>query len=311
MSLALVALGFHELSRSTNDNNRATSPAAAGKLRVVATTSIIGNWAGAVGGDQIALKTLVGPDGDPHEYQPVPADSIEIADANLIFENGLGLENWLDKLYSSAGSNATRIVLSNGLDVRHVPESEGSRPNGRDDDRDPHVWQSVPNAANMVGAIRDALIKADAAHAADYNSRAAAYTQQLTDLDAWIFSQIQSIPPARRKLITSHNAFGYFGQRYGIDVARSALESVTTEAADPSARQIADVIDQIKASGVPVVFLENIQNPQLMQQVAVDARVKIGPPLYSDALGKPGTPGDTYLKMMRYNVETLVGALRP
>ncbi len=279
--------------------------------RVVATTSIIGDWATVVGGDDIELTTLVGPDGDPHEYEPVPVDSITLSKADVIFENGFGLEHWLDKLAASAKTNATRVVLTNGIEVRHVPESEGERPNGKDDDRDPHAWQSVKNAAVMVGNIRDALVKADPPHAARYKARADAYVKQLDELDAKAMTDVRSIPPAHRKLVTSHDAFGYFGQRYGIDVSRSALESVTTEASDPSAQQIATVVQQVRASGVPVIFLENVQNRKLVDQIASEANVKVGPPLYSDAVGRPGTAGDTYLKMMAYNVETLVTALNP
>jgi zinc/manganese transport system substrate-binding protein len=227
----------------------------------------------------------------------------------LVFENGFGLENWLDKIYTAAQSKAPRVVITDGVELRHVPESEGERPNGKDDDRDPHAWQSVKNAAIMVGNIRDALVKADPAHAADYQSRAGAYIKQLNDLDAWAQEQINSIPEAHRKLVTSHDAFGYFGQRYGMDISRNALESVTTEASDPSAKQIVDVVEAIKASGVPVIFLENVENPKLMNQIASEAHVRIGPPLYSDALGQPGTDGDTYIKMMRYNVQTLAKEL--
>lgn len=284
---------------------------AAPKPKVVATISIIGDWVKNVGGDDVELTTLVGPDGDPHEYEPVPADSITLTQANLIFENGLGLEHWLDKLYASAGAKATRVVLTQGIEVRRVPEAEGSRPNGKGDDPDPHAWQNVKDAAVMVGNIRDALSKADPAHAQGYAARAAAYVKELDALDAKIMEEIHSIPEPRRKLVSSHDAFGYFGQRYGMNVSRSALESVTTEAADPSARQIADVVNQIRASGVPVIFLENIQNPKLIDQIASEAGVKVGPPLYSDALGKPGTSGDTYLHMMSYNNNVLTKALKP
>jgi len=142
-------------------------------------------------------------------------------------------------------------------------------------------------------------------------ARAEDYDKQLDALDAYIAQQINSLPQDRRKLVTSHDAFGYFGQRYGVDISRSALESVTTEAADPSAMQLAAVVDQIKAAGVPVIFRESMQNPKLIDQIASDAGVKVGPPLYSDALGPPGTDGDTYLKMMRYNADVLVNALKP
>jgi zinc/manganese transport system substrate-binding protein len=283
----------------------------AAKPNVVATTSIIGDWVGIVGADDVALTTLVGPDGDPHEYEPAPADSIALSQASLVFENGLGLENWLDKLYASSGSSAVRVVIANGIQVRHVPLSEGELPNGNGDDRDPHAWQNVKNAVIMVGNIRDALIQADPGHAADYQARADAYIHQLNGLDEWAARQIRSIPASRRKLVTSHDAFGYFGQRYGLDISRSVLESVTTEASDPSARQIAEVVEQIKASGVPVIFVENTQNPNLINQIASEAGVKVGPPLYSDALGEAGTDGDTYVKMIRHNVQVLVKALGP
>jgi zinc/manganese transport system substrate-binding protein len=278
-----------------------TPAVAAAKVKAVATISIIGDWVSVVGGDDVELIVLVGPDGDPHEYEPIPADSISLSEASLVFENGLGLEGWLNKLYSSAESKATRVVVTDGVEVRRAADKNG--------DTDPHAWQNVANAATMVANIRDALVKADPAHAADFKSRADAYIKQLNELDSWVKNQISSIPSAHRKLVTSHDAFGYFGQRYGMDVCRSALESVTTEASDPSAKQIAEVIDQIKASGVPVIFLENIQNRKLIDQIAAEANVRVGPPLYSDALGKPGSDGDTYLKMIQYNVRTLVKAL--
>jgi len=285
-------------------------PPVDGKPRVVATISIIGDWVKIVGGDEVALQTFVGPDGDPHEYGPVPSDNITLAKADVLFENGLGLESWLDKLYQSSQAKAARVVITQGIEVRHVAESEGMPPRGKDTGRDdPHAWQNVQNAMVMVGNIRAALVKADPAHAAGYQARAEAYLQQLAALDAWVQDQINTLPKQRRKLVTSHDAFGYFGGRYGVDISRSALESVTTEASDPSAKQIVDVVRQIEAAGVPVIFLENIQNPQLMAQIATEAGVKVGPPLYSDALGQPGTAGDTYIKMIQYNVRTLIKAL--
>jgi zinc/manganese transport system substrate-binding protein len=280
----------------------ARAAAAEHPLQVVATSSIIGDWVKTVGADDVALTVIVGADGDPHEYQPVPGDSVALFDANIVFENGLGLENWLDKIYSASQSHALRVVVSAGVDVRHVP--------GHENDPDPHVWQSVKNAVTMVGNIRDALIKADAEHRADYFARASRYIAELNNLDAWTQRQINMIPASHRKLITLHNAFGYFGQRYGLDVSSSILDSMTTEAADPSARQIADEIDQIRASGVPVIFVENIENPRLVNQVADGAGVRVGPPLYSDALGPAGTSGDTYVKMIRHNVEAIVKSLQ-
>jgi ABC-type Zn uptake system ZnuABC Zn-binding protein ZnuA len=234
-----------------------------------------------------------------------------LSDAAIIFENGFGLETWLPKLCDAAQTKAQRVVVTRGIDVRHVPDAEGARPNGRDDDRDPHAWQNVKNAIVCVGNIRDALAEADPLHAPLYRARAEAYDKQLESLDSYIAQRIASLPENRRKLVTSHDAFGYFGQRYGVDISRSALESVTTEAADPSAMQLAGVVDQIKAAGVPVIFRESMQNPKLIDEIAADANVKVGPPLYSDALGAPGSDGDTYLKMMRYNADVLVNALKP
>jgi len=288
----------------------AATQAAQGKLKVVATTSIIGDFLRVVGSDDLDLNVLVGPGGDPHEYEPVPSDSIRLARADLIFENGLGLETWLDKLCSSAQTHAIRVVVTDGIKIRHVLNDEGRRPNSDADDRDPHAWQNVANAVIMVHNIESALAKSDPAHAAGYKTRAAAYEVQLNELDDWVARMIHTIPPQQRKLVTSHDAFGYFGDRYGIDVSRSALESVTTEASDPSARQIVEVVKKIKSSGVPVIFVENVQNPRLIQQIAAEAHVAVGPPLYSDALGPADSDGATYLDMIRHNVATLVNALK-
>jgi zinc/manganese transport system substrate-binding protein len=287
----------------------ASNPAQARKLKVVATTSIIGDWVNTIGGADVDLTTLVGPDGDPHEYEPVPSDASALARSDLIFENGLGLETWLDKLYRSSQSKAKLIVVTRGIDPRRIPTIETGSFGPATEEFDPHAWQDVRSAMVMVGNIRDALLKADPAHAAEFKARTDAYIKQLDQLDRWVQTQIDTLPKNRRNLVTSHDAFGYFGRRYGVDVTRSALESVTSEASDPSALQIAEVISQIKSTGVPVIFLENIQNPKLIDQIAADARVKVGPALYSDALGQPGTPGDTYIKMIRYNTKSIVDAL--
>lgn len=272
------------------------------RIPVVATSSIIGDWVKNVGGDDVAVTVLVGADGDPHEYEPVPADSVALTDAKLIFENGAGLENWMDKIYSASQSQAQRVVVSSGVALRHVA--------GRENETDPHAWQDVHDAVIMVGNIRDALMKADPAHSADYFARASRYIAELNNLDNWVRRQIGTIPPDQRKLITLHDAFGYFGQRYGMDTSSNILDSMTTEAADPSARQIADEIDHIRAIGVHAIFVENIEDPRIVKQIAEGAGVKVGPPLYSDALGRPGSAGDTYVKMMRFNVEAMASSLK-
>jgi ABC-type Zn uptake system ZnuABC Zn-binding protein ZnuA len=174
---------------------------------------------------------------------------------------------------------------------------------------DPHVWHDVANAMAMVEAIRDALSAADPDNAAAYASNADAYLAELAELDAWVTEQIATIPPDRRKLVTAHDTFGYFAQRYGLEIVGSALGSLSTEAGDPSAGALATLIETIQAAGVPALFAENVSNPELIERIAQETGVTIGEPLYTDALGAAGTPGATYIDMVRYNVTAIVTAL--
>jgi len=175
---------------------------------------------------------------------------------------------------------------------------------------DPHAWQDVRYAMSMVAVIRDALAAQDPAHAAAYQSNAAVYLAQLQQLDGDIQQQSNSLTADRRKLVTNHDALGYFARRYGYQVIGNVLGSVSTEASEPSAAEIARLIAEIKSADVPAIFTENIENQAVINQVAQEAGVKVAPPLYTDALGQPGTAGDTYLKMMRYNIDTIVAALQ-
>jgi ABC-type Zn uptake system ZnuABC Zn-binding protein ZnuA len=274
------------------------------RLNVVATFSILGDLVQAVAGDNVQLRTLVGPDGDTHTYEPIPADGVALAQANLIFENGLGFETWLNKLYTASGSQAKRVVVTSGVTPGKITigDEAGST--------DPHAWQDVTYTLGMVSIIRDSLAAQDPAHAAAYQANAAAYLKQLQDLDTYIQQQANSLPAGRRKLVTNHDALGYFAARYGFTVMGDVLGSVSTEASEPSAAEIARLIDEIKRAGVPAIFTENIENAAVIRQVAQEAGVTVAPPLYTDALGKPGTAGDSYLKMMRYNVDTIVAALK-
>jgi zinc/manganese transport system substrate-binding protein len=282
----------------------AGGPGVAGKLRVVATFSILGDLVQTVAGDNIQLHTLVGPDGDPHTYEPIPADGVALAQAQLIFENGLGFEAWLDKLYSASGSQAKRVVVTGGVTPGQI--SIGAEAGATD----PHAWQDVSYSLGMVMVIRDTLAAQDPAHAAVYQANAAAYLAQLQDLDGYIQGQANSLPAERRKLVTNHAALGYFARRYGFEVIGDVLGSVSTEASEPSAAEIAKLIAEVKSAGVPAIFTENIENAAVISQVAQEAGVMVAPPLYTDALGKPGTAGDSYLKMMRYNIDTIVAALK-
>ena len=200
-------------------------------------------------------------------------------------------------------------MLRKDKDEKSSPEKKA--PHHDHEEHDPHVWHDVQNAIHMVEAIRDELVKVDPAHADKYQANAAAYLQQLQDLDKWVVEQVATLPEANRKLVTSHDTFGYFSRRYGFQVVGTALSSFSTEASDPSAADFAKLIEAIKAAKVPAIFAENVQNPKLMQRLAQEAGVKLAPPLYTDALGKEGSEGDTYIKMMRYNVTTIVNSLKP
>ncbi len=289
----------------------ACQPAAAprstgGKLKVVVTFSILGDLVQNVGGDKIDLHVLVAPGMDTHTFDPRPVDGVALADAAVVFENGLGFEPWFDRLFAASASKALRVVVTNGIQPRTMAAGqEGDAQGGVD----PHAWHDVTNAMHMVENIRDGLAQADPANAATYQANAAAYLAQLKELDGWIQAQVASLPPERRKLVTTHDTFGYYAARYGFQIIGTALGSLSTEVADPSAGQIAALVREIRATGVPAVFAENIANPKLMEQIASEAGVQVAPPLYTDALGQPGTAGDTYIHMERYNTETIVRAL--
>lgn len=272
-------------------------------LRVVATHSILGEWVETVGGDRIQVTTLVGPGGDAHTYEPNSRDALAISRANVIFENGLGFETWLDDLYSSSGSTAQRVVVTHRIKARALTPSAGVM------EYDPHVWHSPRLGVEMLHAVADALSKADSKHALEYRQRANEYIEALKSLDRWISEQVTILPAARRQLFTTHDTFGYFAEDYGFEV-HSVLGSISSEVADPSAAQVAAIIQRIRESEVPAVFSENILNPKLTEQVAREAGVSLIPSLYTDALGSPESPGASYLEMMRYNVTTMVEALR-
>ena len=280
------------------------TPAHADKIKAIATISIIGDVVKNVAGDSVNLVTLVGPDGDAHEYEPIPADSVNIAQADVIFENGLQLEHWLDKLYSASGSKAKRIVVSQGVSPRIFDENPQAR------ETDPHAWQDVSNVILYTQNIRDALMNMDPANKDLYESNAKNYIQQLQALDAWVKAQVAAIPVDQRKLVTNHDALGYFARRYGFQMIGAVIPSATTEAADPSAKQTADLLNIIKSNGVHAIFSENMANPKLARTLAKEAGVVVGPELYTDALGPLGSEGETYLKMIRHNVKIFVEYLK-
>ena len=283
----------------------------------MASFSILGDLVKNVGGEAVAVTTLIGPGVDAHTYDPAPADLVVLSEADIVFENGLGFEPWLDAFYESAQPSAERIVVTEGITPREAgeqhEEGEEHEEEGAEAHEhgqfDPHVWQDVANAIVMVENIRDALVAADPDRAEQYEANAAAYIAELEALDASIREQVGTLPLERRKLITSHDTFGYFAAAYGFEVIGTALGSLSTEASDPSARDIATLITEIEEAGVPAIFAENVANPDLMESIAAEAGVSLAPSLYTDALGPPGSPGESYVGMMQSNVTTIVDAL--
>lgn len=280
-----------------------SEPAGPAKLPVVATYSILGDWVRIVGGERVSVTTLVGPGGDAHTYEPNPQDSVALHRAAVVFENGFGFEAWLDRLFLASQATAKRVVVTRELTPRKISSAGGP------EELDPHVWHSPKNAEGMVRMIADALSERDSRHAAEYRRRAEEYIRELQELDAWISGQVAEIPPPRRLLVTTHDTFGYFADRYGFEVS-SVMGSISSEAADPAASELAAIIDRIRTAKAPAVFTENIINPRLTSQVAREAGVKIVSTLYTDALGPKDSAGATYLEMMRFNVRTITGALR-
>lgn len=274
------------------------------KLPVVASFSILGDFVREIGGERVAVTTLVGPDGDAHVYSPTPADAKTVAGAKLVVVNGLKFEGWLTRLIKSSGTKATVATATTGITALKMADDHGhGHSHGGED---PHAWQSVANARHYVGNVRDALIAADPAGKATYEANAAAYQTKLDTLEAEIKAAVARIPADRRRAITSHDAFGYFAKAYGI--AFIAPQGVSTEA-EASARDVARIIRQIKAQKVPAVFLENITNPRLAEQIARESGAKIGGRLYSDALSGADGPAGTYIAMMKHNISQIEKAL--
>ncbi|MES2600380.1 MAG: metal ABC transporter substrate-binding protein [Pseudomonadota bacterium] len=280
----------------------AAQQATGGPLNVVATFSILGDFAKNIGGERVSVTTLVGPNSDTHVYTPTPSDAKKIADAKLVIVNGLGLEGWLSRLVKSSGSKAMTIVATKGVATRKIEDGHDHGPG----DADPHAWQSVVNAKTYVTNIRDALTTADPAGADAYKANAVAYLAKLDVLDREIRETVSKIPPQRRSVISTHDAFGYFAAAYGIKFI--APQGVSTES-EPSARDIAAIITQIKKQKIPAVFLENVSDPRLMRRIAAETGANIGGTLYSDSLTDEKGPAPTYIDMVRHNIKALTSAL--
>lgn len=275
-------------------------------VSVVASFSILGDLVRVVGGERVSVTTLVGPDEDAHVFEPKPADARAIVQSRLLVTNGLGFEPWAQKLARSAGYKGQVVVASQGVKPRPMTEEKGK--NGhRHDETDPHAWQNPNNVVLYVRNISAALSQVDPAGSTVYQANTAAYVKDLQTFDAWTQEQFAAIPAPQRKVITSHNAFGYFAAQYQIRFL--APQGVSTDA-EPSAKQVAQLIQQIQREKIKAVFVENMSNPKLLAQLSKDAGVRAGPALYVDALSAVGGPADSYLKLMRHNVTQLVAGMR-
>ncbi|MEA5575836.1 metal ABC transporter substrate-binding protein [Anabaena sp. UHCC 0451] len=273
-----------------------------GKPQVVATSTIIADLAEEVGGEEINLTGILQPGADPHVYEPVPADSRVLEKADLILYNGYNLEPGIIKLMNAAGGKARKLAVGEVVISLKLEKSKGEIV------PDPHVWGSAENAISMVNAIRDSLIDLSPADKEKFTENAAKLTKELEQLNIWIKQQIQTIPPEKRKLITTHDAFQYYANTYGMEIVGTLIGISTEE--QPSAQTVKQLVDTIKKIGVPAIFAETTINPALIQTVAQEAGVKLSPnPLYSDSIGAKGSDGDTYIKMMTANTRSIVEAL--
>jgi len=270
-------------------------PLWAADLKIVASFSILGDMVEQVAGDYGSVETIVGPDADAHVYQPNVADARAVADADVVFVNGLGFETWSDTLIAESGTKARVFIATVGITPVEV-----------DGEVDPHAWNALSNGIVYVNNIKTALSQAMPDHAADFAANAKVYIAELEALDAEARAKLAKLPADRRTVVTAHDAFGYLADSYEMNFL--APVGIDTEA-EPSAQELAALIDQLKAEGAGALFVENITSPALVQQISDETGIAIGGRLFSDALSERGGPATSYLAMFRHNLETLITAL--
>ena len=273
---------------------------AAKTLEAVASFTVLADMVRQVGGDRVHVASLIGPNGDPHAFEPTPDDARRLKAADLVFVNGLALEGWMDRLITASGYAGKVVVLTDGVPTRHMVDD------GRDV-TDPHAWNSAANGVIYVQNITKALTAADPEGAATYKANGERYAQVLRDLDAYARQQVASVPPAQRKVLTSHDAFGYFGAAYGVEFLSPLGLSTESEA---SAKDVANLIRQIKKEGVRAYFVENSNDPRLVRQIASATGAQPGGKLYVEALSPPDGPAPSYVAMFRHNVDAMVRAMK-
>ena len=271
-------------------------------IQVVASFSILTDLIQQIGGDRVSVDTLVGPEQDAHVFDPAPKDAIRIARAKLVIINGLGFEGWMERLVKVSASKPNLITATSGVNPHSQKDDHGH------DGIDPHAWQDVSNVKIYAANIKDALIAIDPSSKSTFDLNFARYDAQLSSLDAFIRTSIATIPPERRKIVTTHDAFGYFERAYGVSMIAPQGASTESEA---SAKDVARIIRQVKMENVPAVFIENISDPRLAEQIAKESGAKIGGKLYSDALSNENGPAGTYITMMETNIRELTKAMLP
>ncbi len=277
------------------------SPAALAKtVDTVASFSVLADIVKEVGGAHVNVTSLVGPDGDPHSFEPAPKDSQALSRADVVFVSGLGLEGWMGRLVTASGYKGTIITASDGVATRHMDEDGKTI-------TDPHAWNSAKNGAIYARNVMNALIAADPEDADYFRKQGGAYIQQLEKLDNWAKTEFAAIPQAKRKVITSHDAFGYFGAEYGVQFLAPVGFSTESEA---SASDVAGLIDQIKQQHIKTYFFENQTDPRLVKQIAAASGAQPGGELYPEALSKAGGPATTYIAAFKHNVETIAGSMK-
>jgi zinc/manganese transport system substrate-binding protein len=279
----------------------------AAPLKVVASFTVLGDLAQQVGDDDVTVTTLVGADGDTHVFQPTPNDAKALKEADVIIINGLGFEGWMSRLIESSGTKAPVVTASQGI-AKTLTMAEKEEEGHHDHHHhhgstDPHAWQSLTNGRVYVKNIAAALQKADPANSQDYTDRAAKLDAELAALDAWVKKEIATVPEAKRRVITTHDAFGYFADAYQVTFLAPTGFSTDDE---PSAKEMKQLIQQIKSGKTRALFFENMSNPNVIQQLATEAGAVVGPALYADALSPADGPAPTYQKMFQYNVTEMV-----
>ncbi|QNK07788.1 metal ABC transporter substrate-binding protein [Enterobacter sp. JUb54] len=278
----------------------AVQGAMAKTLNVVSSFSVLGDMVQQVGGEHVKVATLVGPDGDPHTFEPSPQDSALLSKADVVVVNGLGLEGWVDRLIKASGFKGELVVASTGVKT-HTLDEDGKTVT------DPHAWNSAANGALYAQNILNGLVAASPQDKAALEVSGQRYIGQLNELDSWAKSQFSTIPQEKRKVLTSHDAFGYFGRAYGVTFL--APQGLSSES-EASAAQVGALITQIKADGVHTWFMENQLDPRLVKQIASATGAQAGGELYPEALSKPGGVADSYVKMLRHNVELIAASMK-